>query len=129
MGYVYYFDEGAGIRKYYAHPDSSVTELSDVGTTGFKDDHEGISIYKTDSSRGYIIISDQQANQFRIFKREGSLANKHDHSLVKIVQASTIESEGNEVTSIPLPGFQTDFWSPRANEKTFQYYRLDDVMK
>lgn len=129
LGYVYYSDEGAGIRKYYAHPDSSVTELALFGTTGFKDNHEGISIYKTDSTRGYIIVSDQQANQFRIFKREGSHTNEHDHVLVKIVKASTIESDGNEVTSLPLPGFPNGLFVAMSDDKTFQYYRWEDIMK
>ncbi|MDX1686281.1 MAG: phytase, partial [Saprospiraceae bacterium] len=35
LGYVYYSDETSGIRKYYAHPDSSDRELAHFGTEDF----------------------------------------------------------------------------------------------
>jgi hypothetical protein len=41
LGYVYCSDEGVGIRKYYAHPDSSNTELALFGTKEFTDYQEG----------------------------------------------------------------------------------------
>ncbi len=73
LGYVYYSDEMAGVHKYHADPDApgANEELAFFGTDGFAQDHEGISIYKIDDGTGYILVSDQQANAFRIFKREG----------------------------------------------------------
>jgi 3-phytase len=127
-GYVYYSDEGAGVRKYYAHPDSSNRELAMFATTGFADNHEGISIYKTDSLKGYIIISDQQANQFQVFNREGTPRNPHDHQRVGILKASTIESDGNEVTAVSLPGYTNGFFIAMSEDKTFQIYPWTDVM-
>jgi myo-inositol-hexaphosphate 3-phosphohydrolase len=47
----------------------------------------------------------QQANQFRIFTRQGKSKNKHDHVVEKMVKTVAIESDGNEVGSLPLPGF------------------------
>lgn len=127
LGYVYYSDEGAGIRKYYAHPDSSRTELAFFGTTGFTDNHEGISIYKHQDGTGYIIVSDQQANQFRIFPREGTATDKHDHPLIKAIRTSTNESDGSEVTSIGLPGFPKGLFVAMSDNKTFQFYRWEDL--
>lgn len=127
-GYVYYSDEGAGVRKYFAHPDSSNRQLAIFGTTGFADNHEGISIYKTDSVKGYIIVSDQQANQFQIFSREGTGNDPHDHRLVGILKASTIESDGNEVTHVSLPGYPEGFFIAMSDDKTFQIYSWVDVM-
>lgn len=127
-GYVYYSDEGAGVRKYYAHPDSTNTELALFATSGFTDNHEGISIYKLDSLKGYIIVSDQQANQFQVFTREGTSSNPHDHQLVGILKASTIESDGNEVTNVPMPEYPKGFFIAMSDDKTFQIYQWTDVI-
>ncbi|HTF19873.1 MAG TPA: phytase [Chryseolinea sp.] len=127
-GYVYYSDEGVGVRQYHAHPDSSNRQLTMFASTGFADNHEGISIYKTDSLHGYIIVSDQQANQFQVFTREGTTANPHDHQLVGILKASTIESDGNEVTQVSLPGYPKGFFIAMSDDKTFQIYPWTDVM-
>ena len=67
--HVYYSDEGAGIRKYYAnpaHPDAA-KELALFGTTGWKGDREGIAIH-----RGYIVATDQQRanSEFHVFARD-----------------------------------------------------------
>ena len=45
LGYIYYSDEGVGVRKYAAEPDMGNEELALFATEGFADDHEGISIY------------------------------------------------------------------------------------
>lgn len=126
LGYIYYSDEGVGIRKYYAHPDSANTELAHFGSTGFTDNHEGISIYKFTDGTGYILISDQQANQFHVFPREGK-NGKHDHPIIKTVKTSTIESDGNDVTSISLPGFPHGLFVAMSDDKTFQFYCWEDI--
>lgn len=127
LGYVYYSDESAGIRKYYAHPDSSTTELAFFGTTGFTDNHEGISIYKHNDGTGYILVSDQQANQFRVFPRQGTTVDKHDHPLLKVIHTATNESDGSEVTSTALPGFPKGLFVAMSDNKTFQFYRWEDL--
>jgi 3-phytase len=127
LGYVYCSDESTGIRKYYAHPDSSGHELAFFGTTGFTDNHEGISIYKFSNGTGYILISDQQANAFRVFPREGTSENKHDHPLLKVIATSTLESDGSEVTSIPLPGFPKGLFVAMSDDKTFQFYQWEEI--
>lgn len=128
-GYVYYSDEGAGVRKYYAHPDSTKEELAIFATSGFTDNHEGISIYKTDSLMGYIIVSDQQANQFQLFSREGDATNPHEHKLIGVLKASTIESDGNDVTSISLPQFPNGLFVAMSDDRTFQIYQWPEVIR
>jgi 3-phytase len=129
LGYVYYSDEGAGIRKYYAHPDSSSVQLALFGDNGFAQDHEGISIYKKSQGEGYILVSDQQANQFHVFTREGTKSDPHDHSLIGVIKVSTSESDGSEVTSEELPGFTTGLFVAMSDDRTFQFYHWDDLMK
>jgi len=129
-GYVYYSDETAGVRKYHADPDvpDANRELALFANEGFTRDHEGISIYELNEQKGYILVSDQQANQFKIYNREGSPGNPHDHRLVKIIEVEAIESDGSEVTSIPLsPAFPSGLFVAMSNGKTFHYYSWDDI--
>lgn len=130
LGYVYYSDEGVGVRKYYADPDKGNKQLALFGETGFKSDHEGISIYPSSDTTGYILVSDQQNNSFHIFSREGDKANPHHHALVKIVYLSTRESDGSEVTPLALNGdFKKGLFVAMSTDSTFQYYRWEDIIK
>jgi 3-phytase len=129
LGYIYYSDEGAGVRKYYANPDSSNIELGMFATSGFMEDHEGISIYDLDEEKGYIIVSDQQANNFHIFTREGTAEDPHDHQLVKIFNSSTLNSDGSEVTHRALnSNFPEGLFVAMSDDKTFHYYSWRDIM-
>ncbi len=128
LGYVYYSDEGVGIRKYYAHPDSSSVELSLFGTKDFVRDNEGISIYKMNDGTGYILVSDQQANKFHVYPREGAINNAHEHKLITSVNTSTIESDGSEVTSSSLNDtFVNGLFIAMSDDKTFQLYKWEDI--
>mgnify|MGYP001053211888 CR=1 FL=1 len=126
LGYVYHSDEQHGIHKSYAHPDSSNVELALFGTTGFTEDIEGISIYKLDATAGYILVSDQQADKFRVFPREGA-NGAHDHPEITAVHVSTEESDGSDVTSRALPGFPNGLFVAMSDNGTFQYYRWEDI--
>ena len=84
-------------------------------------------IYNKTDTTGYIVVSDQQANQFWIFPREGTPGNPHQHHTLKIIKAATVFSDGNEVTNIPLPGFPKGLFVAMSDDKTFQYYSWDDM--
>jgi 3-phytase len=128
LGYVYYSDETHGIRKYYANPDSSGVELALFGSDGFERDHEGISIYKLDDKTGYILVSDQQAQRFRVFPREGTEGNPHNHPLITALALSTNESDGSDVYSGYLgPDFPQGIFVAMSDNKTFQIYAWEDL--
>lgn len=130
LGFVFYSDESFGVRKYAADPDAPQPneELAAFGTTGFTQDHEGISIYKTGDRTGYILVSDQQANRFRIFKREGEPGRPHEHAFLKSVPMQTIESDGSEVTSAALDSrFPNGLFVAMSNGRVFHYYSWDDI--
>ena len=129
LGYVYYSDETAGIHKYLADPDApdADQELAFFGTDGFSGDQEGISIYKVSDGTGYVLVSDQQANTFRVFTREGEPGDPHNHQLVKIIKLSTNESDGSDVTNIPVDGrFPSGIFVAMSDDQTFHYYSWDD---
>lgn len=129
LGYIYYSDENVGVRKYYADPEKGNEELALFGTEGFTDDHEGISIYDAGNGKGYILVSDQQANRFRIYSREGTEANPHQHDFIKSVKVSTSESDGSEITHLRLNDtFSKGLFVAMSDDKTFQYYRVEDIL-
>lgn len=129
LGYVYYSDETAGVRKYHADPDATGanTELALFATKGFAGDHEGISIYNTGNGKGYILVSDQQANRFWIYSREGWRGNPNEHRLLKIIKVAALESDGSDITSFSLPGFPSGLFVAMSNRKTFHYYDWKDI--
>ncbi len=53
----------------------------------------------------YVVVSNQQADTFRIFPRAGTFGKPHDHPLLKSVRLSTRENDGSDVSNVPLPGF------------------------
>lgn len=144
LGYVYYSDEQFGVRKYYADPSmpDAEKELGIIYTQDYLEDNEGISIYCIDDKTGYILVSDQSANRFRIYPREGTpavidpedpeenvQALPHLHKLVKIVNVSTNNSDGSEITNVPVnPKFPAGLFVAMSDDKTFQYYSWADLI-
>lgn len=129
LGYVYYSDEQIGIRKYYADPDSADRQLAIFGTNEFKEDNEGISIFNTSDKEGYILVSDQSANRFNVYARQGSVTNPHDHKLIRSIPFSTNNSDGSDVTSIELPGFKGGLFVAMSDNKTFQFYSWQQILE
>ncbi len=128
LGFVYYSDERVGVKQYYADADKGNEQLAIFGTSGFAADHEGISIYQLTDSTGYILVSDQGANRFRIFSREGNKANPYDHRLLKTVNVSARQSDGSEVVSVPLGiDFPKGLFVVMSDERTFHLYRWEDI--
>ncbi len=130
LGYVYFADENYGIRKYHADPaaEDAEDQIAVIGLDGFREDREGISIYKTGAGTGYIIVSNQQDNSFNLYPREGTAANPHEHPLLKKVDVSTIESDGSDVTNVALPGFPQGLFVAMSNGKVFHYYSWADMI-
>ncbi|HVW58872.1 MAG TPA: phytase [Puia sp.] len=130
LGYIYYSDETAGVRKYYADPSKGNEELALFGQGQFKGDNEGISIYETGDSTGYILVSNQQANTFMVYPREGVQGNPHQHALIAEIPFSTIESDGSEVTNVNLgEKFPKGLFVAMSNGKVFQYYDWRTIEK
>jgi 3-phytase len=130
LGHVYYSDENFGIRKYHADPsaDDADEQLAVIGLQGFTEDREGISIYRTGVGTGYILVSDQQKNAFRIYRREGEAGKPHEHAFLKSVDVSAIESDGSEITNAALgPAFPNGLFVAMSNGKVFHYYSWDDL--
>lgn len=123
LGYIYYSDEQYGIHKYYASPDKGNQELALFGQKDFREDIEGISIYKHADGTGYLLVSNQQANTFNVYPREGAPHNAQEHALITSIPFSTLESDGSDVTNVALgPQFPKGLFVAMTNGKTFHFY-------
>ncbi|EHQ25045.1 phytase [Mucilaginibacter paludis] len=128
LGYIYYSDEQVGVRQYYADPEKGDKQLAIFATSGFKADHEGISIYKLTKNTGYILVSDQGANRFQVFSREGTKQNPFEHRLLKVVPVQAQQSDGSDVVNIPLNDtFKHGLFVVMSDDRTFHYYRWEDI--
>ena len=129
LGYVYYSDERYGVRKYHADPlaEDAEDELAEIGVTGFARDHEGISIYQSGAGTGYILVSNQQADTFRIFPREGSNGDPHAHPFLTSVRVAAMDSDGSDVTNAELPGFPGGLFVVMSTDRTFHFYAWADI--
>ncbi len=129
LGFIYYSDEGVGVRKYAADPTQGSTELALFARTGFAEDHEGISIYKTGPRTGYLLVSDQGASQFRIFPRQGTVADPNAYPELRVVKVAAHFSDGSDVTNVPLNAqFPHGLFVAMSDNKTFHYYRWEDML-
>lgn len=116
-GFVYYSDEGVGIRKYYANPEKGNEELAFFGGEYFEDDIEGIAIAKYDDT-GFLIVSNQQSHTFNIFDLK---TNK----FIKEVNLGTIETDGCDVATIPLgKEFPNGLFVSMSDERNFYFHDL-----
>ncbi len=130
LGYIYYSDEQFGIHKYYADPAKGNEELALFGQNDFKEDMEGISIYDTGNGNGYILISNQQANTFNVYRREGDSGNPHLHTKIAEIPTSTKFSDGSEVTSKNMGiRFPKGVFVAMSEGKTFHYYDWREFQK
>jgi len=129
LGFIYYSDEGVGVRKYAADPARGDTELALFARTGFAEDHEGISIYKTGPRTGYLLVSDQGASQFRFFPRQGTVADPNAHPELRMVKVAAHFSDGSDVTNVPLNAqFPHGLFVAMSDNRTFHYYRWEDML-
>ncbi len=123
LGHIYYSDEGFGIHKYHADPTKGNVELALFGQEDFKEDHEGIAIYKTSDSTGYIVASNQQNNSFNIYPREGDTDNANQYTRIAEVPVSAIECDGADAISMPIGSkFPKGMLVAMSNGMVFHYY-------
>ena len=107
LGYVYYSDETAGIRKYHADPDvaDAQRELALFGQSGYLGDREGLAVYAVDERTGYLVSTDQVDGNSRylLYRREGGPAGPHDHTQpVAVFEGPADSTDGIEVTGVGL---------------------------
>jgi 3-phytase len=73
LGHFYVGEEGGGVWKFAAAPDAPAEgkRIARVGENGLKADVEGLTIYHAAGGKGYLIVSSQGNNTFKVYEREG----------------------------------------------------------
>ena len=121
FGHIYYSDETFGIRKYYAEPEMGNEELSVFGGETFKRDNEGIAIVALEGEKGYIIVSNQQAETFNIFSRD-------TNAFIKQINLATKQTDGCDVVAVSLNDtFKSGLFVAMNDEQNFYFYVLDKL--
>lgn len=69
-------------RRSFDRPPRADHELALFGTTGYRQDREGLGIYDAGGGTGYIVSADQLPGEsvFHVYRREGEPGRPHDHS-------------------------------------------------
>lgn len=70
---LYVAEEDVGLWKYSAEPDGgdARTAIDSTGESGrLTDDVEGIALYDTGDGKGYLVVSNQGANNYAVYRRE-----------------------------------------------------------
>lgn len=130
LGFVYYAEELVGIHKYAADPDAhaAAAELALFGTAGFAVDREGIAIYPTGPQSGYLLVSDQSADQLRVFERAPRQNLAGAPELLATVPLRAAEIDGVECTAAPLGAeFPHGLLVVMNDDRTFQFYAWQDL--
>ncbi|NBC84519.1 MAG: phytase [Bacteroidetes bacterium] len=75
LGYLYVGEESSGIWKFYAHHDSTTVGWMIEDSRADKHDYivpdvEGLTLYKKDDGKGYLIASIQGSHSFALFTRK-----------------------------------------------------------
>jgi 3-phytase len=76
LGHLYIGEESVGVWKFPAEPDAGTQGklIAKVGRHGLKADVEGLTIYHATGGKGYLIVSSQGNNTFKVYTREGDNA-------------------------------------------------------
>ncbi len=142
-GALYVAEEGHGFWRYRAAADGGDErrEIDRVGgRSGLVADIEGVSIWHGRDGRGYLLLSNQGANRYAVYRREG------DHTFVGQFQIvddtargidGTSQTDGLAVTSRPLgPRFpdgmlvvQDGSNLPRGQHQNFKFLSWRDVAR
>jgi 3-phytase len=107
-GALYVAEEGGGFFKYSAKPDggNARREIDRVdGANGLKADIEGVAIWRGTEGRGYVVLSNQGADSFAVYRREGANAFVGIFHIVADPAKGfdgVSETDGLDVVSAPL---------------------------
>lgn len=98
-GALYIGEESRGIWKLGAEPDAAAPGelIVKIGDHGIAGDIEGLALVPTGGDTGFLVMSDQGASRFHVFRREDG----HKHVGTFRIQSAE-ESDGIDAVPVPL---------------------------
>ncbi|MCX7992191.1 MAG: phytase [Fimbriimonadales bacterium] len=125
LGYVYYADEGVGIRKYHADPRMPERELA-LFATEFEGDQEGIAVYAPKNGGGYLLCTEQLegGSKLHIYPRFGKQTTP-----IATINTGADETDGLDVSAHNLGApFEAGLIVAMNSEgRNFWLYRWADI--
>jgi 3-phytase len=125
LGYVYYADEGVGIRKYHVDPRMPERELA-LFATEYEGDQEGIAVYAPPNGGGYLLCTEQieGGSKLHIYPRYGRQSQP-----IATVQTGADETDGLDASAFNFGApFQTGMVVAMNSEgRNFWIYRWADI--
>lgn len=107
---LYVAEEDVGLWKYSAEPDGGTARTS-IDTTDdagrLTDDVEGIALYDAGDGSGYLVVSNQGANNYAVYRREGDndfVGIFHVVANAQVGIDGASETDGLDVSSANLGG-------------------------
>lgn len=107
-GSLYIAEEDGGFWKYSARPDGGTerTEIDRVGgKNGLEADIEGVEIWTGEGGKGFVVLSNQGADNYAVYRREGNNAYVGSFHVVADPDRGidgVSETDGLDVVSAPL---------------------------
>jgi 3-phytase len=108
LGFLYVGEENRGLWKYSAEPDGG-TERAMIDSTaddgGLDADVEGVSLWIGANGTGYVVASNQGADNYAVYRREGDNAYVGHFHIVANAELGidgASETDGLDVTSAPM---------------------------
>jgi 3-phytase len=102
MANLYAANENAGVYKYDAEPGGSTSGqlIAAVGSNGLSADVEGVTIYYMANGEGYLLVSSQGSDNFKVYERQ------EPHTFVKTVSVTGVgDTDGIDVINVSLGTF------------------------
>lgn len=130
LGFVYITEEGFGIHKYFAAPDTPADVLATFGQgDGTQTDREGLALYACADGTGYLVLSSQGNSTFKIFERQGN--NRFLKTMVPLDEFGNagLGTDGLDVTSSAAPSnFPKGFLvAHEQSDKQFHLYDWAEI--
>ncbi len=107
-GALYVAEEGGGFFRFSAAPDGG-TERKEIdrvdGPNGLKADIEGVALWAGKDGKGYLVLSNQGADNYAVYRREGDNAFVGIFHIVADPERGmdgVSETDGLDVSSAPL---------------------------
>ncbi|HUQ72703.1 MAG TPA: phytase [Planctomycetaceae bacterium] len=135
-GIIYVSEEQKGIWAFPAEPDGGKEGklVIRAGEHGLTPDVEGVTLYTAAGGKGYIIVSSQGSNNFKIYNRDG------DHAFVGTIDPKegkiddVNDTDGITVTNRPTSKTLSkgcfivqDGTGPNGKHQNFKVYRWEDI--
>jgi 3-phytase len=106
-GALYVTEEDVGLWRYSAEPDGGATrtQLDSTEKGNLEADAEGVSIYAGPNGTGYVVVSNQGADNYALYRRDGENEFIGYFAIVandELGVDGASETDGLDVTSAPL---------------------------